>query len=238
MLLTNSAFDLFDEIDRQDDIAGLTDSFQGLIGKFGMTHFMAGNPSQPGVARDDRLLATTWKSEWLSHWSDSQYLYVDPIARQLLSRNEPVRWGPNQGGMDATGARILEEACEYGMKCGYAVPVYSREGLIVAISMGAERYEIGKPEELCLRLASIYFHAKLERLRGKATPPRGGKLTPRERECLSWVAAGKTDWETSQILGIAEQTVHEYVQNALIKLNATTRAQAIAIAIFSKQISA
>jgi LuxR family quorum sensing-dependent transcriptional regulator len=50
------------------------------------------------------------------------------------------------------------------------------------------------------------------------------------------VAAGKTDWEISQILNIAEQTAHEYVQNALTKLNATTRAQAVAIAIFTKQI--
>jgi LuxR family quorum sensing-dependent transcriptional regulator len=239
MLLTNSAFDFFEEIDRQDDISGLTASFQRLIAKFGMAHFMAGNPSQPGIPRDDRLLATTWPTEWLSHWSQSRYLYVDPIARHLLSHNEPVRWSPKQGASDATGVRILEEAGEYGMTCGYAVPVYSREGLIVAISMGAEHYEIGKPEERCLQLASIYFHAKLERLRAKSTTPlRSTKLTPRERECLSWVAAGKTDWETSQILGIAEQTVHEYVQNALIKLNATTRAQAVAIAIFSKQISA
>jgi DNA-binding CsgD family transcriptional regulator len=52
------------------------------------------------------------------------------------------------------------------------------------------------------------------------------------------VAAGKTDWEISQILSISEQTTHEYVQNSLAKLNATTRAQAVAIAIFTKQILA
>jgi DNA-binding NarL/FixJ family response regulator len=32
--------------------------------------------------------------------------------------------------------------------------------------------------------------------------------------------------------------VHEYVQNALVKFGATTRAQAVAIAISTKQISA
>ena len=77
----------------------------------------------------------------------------------------------------------------------------------------------------------------LERLRQRALPLSGAqKLTPRERECLSWVASGKTDWEISQILNISEQTAHEYVQNALIKLNATTRAQAVATAIFTKQM--
>ena len=64
----------------------------------------------------------------------------------------------------------------------------------------------------------------------------GRRLTPRERECLEWVAAGKTDWEISQILNISEQTAHGYVQNALTKLNARTRAQAVALAIHSSQI--
>jgi LuxR family quorum sensing-dependent transcriptional regulator len=50
------------------------------------------------------------------------------------------------------------------------------------------------------------------------------------------VAAGKTDWEISQILSISEQTVHGYVQNAMTKLGARTRAQAVALAIQSSQI--
>jgi len=86
-------------------------------------------------------------------------------------------------------------------------------------------------------MAAIYFHAKLEQLRaGPTSRFAESRMTPRERECLSWVAAGKTDWEISQILSIAEQTVHEYVQNTLIKLRAATRAQAVATAIFTKQI--
>jgi DNA-binding CsgD family transcriptional regulator len=104
--------------------------------------------------------------------------------------------------------------------------------------MDTEHYELDRADEKCLHMASIFFQTRLERVRAKNTPPpRGPRLTRRERECLSWVASGKTDWEISQILSIAEQTVHEYVQNALIKLNATTRAQAVAVAIYTKQIA-
>ena len=46
----------------------------------------------------------------------------------------------------------------------------------------------------------------------------------------------KTDWEIAQILNISEQTAHEYVQNAISKLNAATRAQAVAVAMLSRQI--
>lgn len=237
MLLTNSAFDFIEGLDQQDDIPSLIAKFQDLITKFGMVYFMVGNPSQPGVSRDDRLLATTWPQEWLDHWSSQKYLYVDPVVRQLLSSREPVRWSPTEGANDKTGARILEEASEFRMPAGFAVPVYDREGSVIAVSMATEHYELGRADELSLHLASIYFHTKLENLRARSTlPPRSSRLTPRERECLIWVAAGKTDWEIAQILNIAEQTVHEYVQNALIKLNATTRAQAVAIAIHSRQI--
>ncbi|MEI9996427.1 MAG: LuxR family transcriptional regulator [Rhizomicrobium sp.] len=239
MLLTNATFDFIDALAQQEDIPSLVGAFQTLIGRFGMLHFMVGNPDRPGMPRDDRLWATTWPQEWLDHWSSQQYLYVDPVSRRLLAKNEPVRWSEALGASNATGSRIFEEAHEFRMKDGFALPIYSREGFLLAISMSAEHYEISKTEETLLHMASMFLHTKLERLRAKnAPPPRGPKLTPRERECLSWVAAGKTDWEISQILHIAEQTAHEYVQNAMTKLNATTRAQAVAIAIFTKQIIA
>jgi len=42
------------------------------------------------------------------------------------------------------------------------------------------------------------------------------------------VAEGKTDWEISVILGIAEATVRSHVDNARRKLGAINRAQAVA----------
>jgi LuxR family quorum sensing-dependent transcriptional regulator len=235
-MLTNSTFEFIEQIDRQNDIPSLVDAFQDLISKFGMQCFMLGDPSRPNEVRDDRLIASTWPEEWLRHWLSQNYMHSDPVLHQLLARNEPVRWSDVTAN-DEVGSRILDEAAEFQMSDGFAMPIYSREGFVVGLTMGAQHYELGKSDEACLHLASIYFHAKLEKLRAQNTPQkRGPRLTPRERECLSWVAAGKTDWEISQILNIAEQTAHEYVQNALTKLNATTRAQAVAIAIFTKQI--
>ena len=239
MLLTNATFDFIEELDKQTDIASLLSSFQKLIGKFGMASFLIGDASRPKVEREGRLWATTWPQGWLDHWKARNYITVDPVINQLLLRNEPVRWRDVRRTEDEPGARILDEAAEFRMTDGYAVPIYSREGFVVGISIGTDKYELGRQDEACLHMAALYFQTKLERLRARQRPkPPRQKMTPRERECLSWVAAGKTDWEISQILSIAEQTVHEYVQNALIKLSATTRAQAVATAIFAKQIVA
>ena len=40
---------------------------------------------------------------------------------------------------------------------------------------------------------------------------------------------GKTAWDISQILSISERTVKFHVQNIMRKVNATNRAQAVAI---------
>ena len=49
----------------------------------------------------------------------------------------------------------------------------------------------------------------------RAEPP---KLTPREIECMKWVAVGKSNWEIGQVLGISEATAHFHVENAKKKL--------------------
>lgn len=53
------------------------------------------------------------------------------------------------------------------------------------------------------------------------------KLTQREREILGWIIDGKTNWEIASILGLAFPTVKNYVQKILIKLQLTSRTQAI-----------
>jgi len=56
-------------------------------------------------------------------------------------------------------------------------------------------------------------------------------LSRREREVLSWLRHGKSNWEVSRILGISDRTVKFHVTSIMRKLNAVTRTQAVAIAM-------
>jgi DNA-binding CsgD family transcriptional regulator len=56
----------------------------------------------------------------------------------------------------------------------------------------------------------------------------GSPLSPREGECLRWVADGKTDFEVGKILGISPRTVRFHIRNAKTKLGVATRIQAVA----------
>jgi DNA-binding CsgD family transcriptional regulator len=54
------------------------------------------------------------------------------------------------------------------------------------------------------------------------------QLTAREREVLAWVARGKTNAETAQLLWLAPSTVGKHLENVYAKLGVSTRTAAVA----------
>lgn len=56
-------------------------------------------------------------------------------------------------------------------------------------------------------------------------------LSKREIEVLNWLKKGKSSWDIATILNISERTVNFHVRNIMQKLNAVSRAQAVAVAI-------
>ena len=55
-------------------------------------------------------------------------------------------------------------------------------------------------------------------------------LSPRQVEILGHVASGRTSKETATILGVTESTVEWHIANILVKLSASSRTEAVAIA--------
>lgn len=56
-------------------------------------------------------------------------------------------------------------------------------------------------------------------------------LSAREAEVLNWLAAGKTNRDIAQILGISPRTVNKHLERIYVKLGVETRAAATAIAV-------
>jgi DNA-binding CsgD family transcriptional regulator len=57
------------------------------------------------------------------------------------------------------------------------------------------------------------------------------KLSPREIECLTWAAQGKTYTEIGMLAGISFATVKVYLDSGRYKLGATNLPHAVALAI-------
>jgi DNA-binding CsgD family transcriptional regulator len=56
-------------------------------------------------------------------------------------------------------------------------------------------------------------------------------LSPRQREILALVAAGRTSKEIASVLGISESTVNWHLANVFARLGASSRAEAVALAL-------
>jgi DNA-binding CsgD family transcriptional regulator len=82
-----------------------------------------------------------------------------------------------------------------------------------------------------------YFHQHILRIYGHDAESQM-IVSARELDCLKWVAAGKTAWEASVILGISERTVRFHLNAAREKLNCLTTTQAVAKAVSQQLIEA
>ena len=119
-------------------------------------------------------------------------------------------------------------------------PVPSRQGEHAIFGMTAASNGVDwqdKKAEITreIRILSDYLHSHVLRINGHNADAQI-LVSARELDCLKWIAAGKTAWEASVILGISERTVRFHLNGAREKLNCMTTTQAVAKAVSQQLI--
>ncbi|ARQ13317.1 response regulator domain-containing protein (plasmid) [Rhizobium etli] len=71
------------------------------------------------------------------------------------------------------------------------------------------------------------------RINGASRTEISPDLSSRERECILWVARGKSSWDIGHILGISDNTVNFHIKNAMRKLEVSSRTVAAVKALNS-----
>jgi len=225
------------DLQKLDSIPAVSERFQKLIGEFGFNYYFMGAFTPQGVAeRQGRTWSSTYRHEWFRQWARINGGWEDPVLNRLRNDYSPLRWSSLRDNPETPGLHLLDAASEFGLNDGWSLAFQDgRDGPPIAIGLGTDHYALRPEDETALHLGLVYVGLKVARL-DQAQPTVQALLSDRERECLCWVAAGKTDCDISEIIGISQQTVHKHVSNALKKLNAGTRAQAVAVALSSSQI--
>ncbi len=165
----------------------------------------------------------SYPMDWVEHYFDNGYQDVDPATRFARIAGRAFRWDevPAAQKLSRKQKLVLEEAKSAGLHNGASVPLYGPGGGVAVVAMARSN---NSREQVALpTLAAIcaIFHANYASL--GETPPPDLKLAPRERECLHWVAQGKSSWDIGTILNISEHSVHSYIRSALVKLGASSR---------------
>lgn len=160
------------------------------------------------------------------------YLRRCPVNQHIFETERPFFW-TKQG----DSYRLTPRPHGPGLH-GLQVPIFGTSGLRGAVSFGGTRIDSSLPVRLALvALAGAAFDAAATMLAGRqdASPSR---LSPREREVMRWIAAGKRQADAAQLLGLSERTVENHLRRIRHRLGAATTAEAIRLALGTGEIDA
>lgn len=186
-----------------------------------------------GRTNNDPFLAVTYSSDWVEHYKERRFIEIDPVIQTGFRRLLPLDWDA----LSRTDDRVktlFGEATEFGLgKKGLSIPVHGRHGDrgMFSITSDFSDRDWAREKLLYLRdfqVLATHIHDKVLRLEGHR--PMDSHLSPRELECLQWIAEGKTVWECATILGLSQHTVRCYLESTRHKLNATSNTHAVSIA--------
>jgi LuxR family quorum-sensing system transcriptional regulator CciR len=159
------------------------------------------------------------------------YKVIDPVLSIARRRIAAFLWSDalSVGRLSESEVAILSEGARYGIRQGLTVPAnvpgepegsvnfatyrdraIGRDRILIAEAIGRIAFDVAR------NLAGVSHLRSL-------TP----QLSPRVRECIYWIAHGKTDQDVADILGIGLETVRTYVKSAFQLLGVITRAQLV-----------
>jgi LuxR family transcriptional regulator, quorum-sensing system regulator CciR len=183
-----------------------------------------------------------WGRELVDQWLRQRLHLVSPIAAVCRMSTQPFAWDADtvaQAIMKAPGRAGVRWPLtrENGFYGGITVPIHmprARTGSVSWYSRdpSVEVFAVLASDGDVLRLAAqrfmdMVYAARAERELHLDAPL---ELSDRELECLSWAALGRTDTEIGSVIYRSPATARFHIDNAIRKLGARNRTQAVAIA--------
>lgn len=233
----------FEFIERVSGAANTNEVYELLaheLRKFGFTNFLITDMPPPSLGLEPHMILNGWSEAWTKRYVDQNFYRVDPMAKHTRETIHPFYWDEIALDDDegSQARRVMNEAADFGMKHGFSVPIFGAEGDQSCVTMGGAYSERPPRAREAIHLMSIYALDRARALRRPCSKRQAeSKLTDREREVLTWVALGKTDWEIGEILKISKETSYAHVRNCCRKLDAVTRTQAVVRAMLLRQIT-
>lgn len=218
--------------------------FGRLIARRGFPAFVH-VPVAPATQDPLDAMWATVRPDWVETYQREQFWRTDPVVAASRQTVAPLVWSDMVVGrglfagrtLGRPALRVMEAVRDFGYLNGITLPIHG--GNRAVISCFAEDasptacHEMFQRHGATVSLLMLHLHESLARF-GRCDEVTGsveGSITPRMREILTWVAAGKTNAEIAIILGISGETVSSHMRGALARLDVHTRAQAAARAL-------
>lgn len=215
--------------------------FRRAVAELGFPHFACCSHADPLHPPREAVMLHNYPAGWVRHYSEARLYTIDPVLRRAERDPHPFFWDTAFRGDHLTSVqkRMMVEATDYGITHGYTVPLSLSRipgSLRASCSFVPDSRCVDSNNIHAVRVLATYLYATVAHARIASHTPIV-TLTARERECLTFAAEGKGDWEIGQILGLSESTVHTHFERAKQRLGVATRIQAVVLALMTGQIA-
>src|SRR5215467_11320672 len=234
-----AAFDLIEDFEHTRTPEQLVEQLASSLSLFGFSTILITGVPEPPQRVEPYFLMNVSPLGWSGHNAKANNYADDPAAAWCRRTIDPFEWSEAvRGTKHSTPVPpCVASEEEVGITKHYLVPVIRATGSTSCVTMAGERPALESRARRAVYMLSLFAHARAVSLLDctDGAGPRG-ELTLREREVLQWIAAGKSSWDVSVILGISERTVNWLISRASRKLNAVNRTHAVVNAIRAGQI--
>lgn len=215
------------------DMETLHELLLSAINELGFSHFALVHHAalrRPGTPY-------AWLHNYPSDWLlkiDRQAEWDDPVHMACRLTGIGFSWDrmPGLASLSAAQRLLLKECRHYGIGDGYTVPFHIPGEPAGSCSFAVRPGEVLPSHRLrCAEIIAMQAFDAARRLIGDVLRPHPPHLSRRERECLKWVARGKSDWEISVILGISAETARQYVKRARSAYHVSSRTQLVVLGL-------
>ncbi|PWE52028.1 LuxR family transcriptional regulator [Metarhizobium album] len=222
-------------IEGAESLAAIEAEVRAIASPLGYDRFILFSASAVGDQVVERIY---WvEGDWFGDGEDvdaETYVRRCPVTRHVLETREPFFWTKTIA-MDGELYKIVRYPRGQGIH-GLQIPVFGPLGLEGAMSLGGSQIDASRRARLSLGLIATTAFFSARRLL-EAAAEAVGPLSEREREVLSWTAAGRRQVEIAATLGLSERTVENHLRRIRKRLGVATTPQAIRVAIRNGDIA-
>lgn len=222
-------------------MADLRSLIEAAVRELGFDYFAIVHHVCFGRPAGEHVRLTNYPLEWVGYVRELDKL-TDPVVRAAERMSSGFRWDQLESLLDLTQAETdyMREAARHGIVQGYTVPNH-----VPGETFGSCNFVVrdgrtfpDSSVSAAQALGSFAFEAarRLTKQRPGEIYLRPAPLSDRQRECLLFVARGKSDSVIADLLAIRPKTVNEHIEAAKRRYSVATRSQLLVRALFRSEI--
>lgn len=182
------------------------------------------------------MINVSYSNDWLYTYCQNQYATVDPVLRSLFSTFQTQTWNQTYSAVSSRKQlEFIEDARSFGLTNGITTGALDQnKGFATFFSFaGGDANGTARYRGILEYLLPYLHRVLIANTRAPLSNQAKG-LSPREMTVLLWMKEGKTNWEIARIVGVTERTVRFHIEGIFMKLDASSRTQAVAVAMEHK----